>query len=364
MKALSAILAGVLTLCLTPPAVAQQQEEDGMLIIAHRGASGERPEHTLAAYELAIDQGADYIEPDLVATKDGVLIARHENEISGTTDIDQRPEFAARLTTRVIDGKEVTGWFTEDFTLEELRTLRARERLPDIRPGNTAYDGLYLIPTLDEIIALVRAKEAETGRVIGLYPEIKHPGYFRSIGHDLADMLVDALYGAGYDQPDAPVFIQSFEVDPLVKLNELSEFRLVQLIEADNGPADRPEWTAQWMTSPEGLEIVSQYSDAIGADLRLLMPPINGAPTLAEKAHDAGLLVHGWTVRRENAFLEAPFRNSSVPQSIGCLSRIWDALNRWGLDGFFTDNPREFVELRNGEERSDRCMPIRHGPVR
>lgn len=246
-----------------------------MLIIAHRGASGERPEHTLAAYELAIDRGADYIEPDLVATKDGVLVARHENEISGATDVAQRPEFAARLTTRVIDGQEITGWFTEDFTLAELRTLRAKERLPEIRPQNTRYDGLY--------------------------PEIKHPGYFRSIGHELADMLVEALYEAGYDQPDAPLFIQSFEVDPLVKLNELSEFRLVQLIAASEGPVDRPEWTAEWMTSPEGLEIVRQYADGIGADLRLLMPPINGAPSLAEKAHDAGLLVHGWTVRRENA---------------------------------------------------------------
>ena len=150
-----------------------------MLVIAHRGASGDRPEHTLAAYELAIDQGADYIEMDLVATQDGVLVARHENEISGTTDVDQRPEFAARLTTRVIDGEEMTGWFTEDFTLAELRTLRARERLPDIRPQNASFDGLYQVPTLAEIIALVRAKEAETGRVIGIYPEIKHPSYFR-----------------------------------------------------------------------------------------------------------------------------------------------------------------------------------------
>ena len=150
-----------------------------MLIIAHRGASGDRPEHTLAAYELAIDQGADYIEPDLVPTADGVLVARHENEISGTTDVADHPEFAGRRTTKLIDGEEVTGWFTEDFTLAELRTLRARERLPEIRPQNTAYDGLYQVPTLAEIITLVRAKEAETGRTIGLYPEIKHPDLFR-----------------------------------------------------------------------------------------------------------------------------------------------------------------------------------------
>ncbi len=316
-----------------------------MLIIAHRGASGDRPEHTLAAYELAIDQGADYIEPDLVATKDGVLVARHENEISGTTDVGQRPEFAARLTTRVIDGQEMTGWFTEDFTLEELRTLRARERLPHIRAANTAYDGLYQIPTLEEIIALVRAKEAETGRVIGLYPEIKHPGYFRSIGHDLADMLMDALDEAGYDQPDAPVFIQSFEVDPLVKLNELSEFRLVQLIAADEGPVDRPEWTAQWMTSPEGLEIVSQYVDAVGVDMQLVLAE-DGSPTrLVADAHAAGLLVHAWTLRAENAFMPPALASNDNPRGLGGLPPLLGLLVRAGVDGVFTDHTQAAVTV-------------------
>ena len=185
----------------------------GMLVIAHRGASGERPEHTLAAYERAIDLGADYIEPDLVPTKDGVLVARHENELSGTTDIATRPEFAARQATRSIDGKEVTGWFTEDFTLAELRRLRARERLPRLRPGNTAFDGLFQIPTLAEIIALVRAKEAESGRRIGIYPELKHPAYFATLGHDLARLVVAQLHAAGYRgvydfaDPDSSVFI-------------------------------------------------------------------------------------------------------------------------------------------------------------
>lgn len=313
-----------------------------MLIIAHRGASGERPEHTLAAYELAIDQGADYIEPDLVATKDGVLVARHENEISGTTDVAQRPEFAARLTTRVIDGQEMTGWFTEDFTLAELRTLRAKERLPDVRPQNTRYDGLYQVPTLQEIIRLVRAKEAETGRVIGLYPEIKHPGYFRSIGHELADMLVEALDEAGYNQPDAPVFIQSFEVDPLVKLNELSEFRLVQLIAYGEGPVDRPEWTAEWMTSPEGLAIVSQYADGIGADIRLLAPPSGERALVSpvtQDAHEAGLLVHAWTLRRENAFMGPQLSGGDPAADDGGLQVLLYIVLQFGVDGVFTDHP-------------------------
>ncbi len=332
-------LAAIVGLCLCVPALAQQQEDKAMLIIAHRGASGERPEHTLAAYERAIDQGADYIEPDLVATQDGVLVARHENEISGTTDVSQRPEFASRLTTRMIDGQEITGWFTEDFTLAELRTLRAKERLPEIRPQNTRYDGLYQIPTLQEIITLVRAKEAETGRVIGIYPEIKQPGYFASIGHDLADLLVEVLGSAGYNRPDAPVFIQSFEVDPLVKLNELSEYRLVQLIAAGEGPVDRPEWTAEWMTSPEGLAIVSQYVDGIGADIRLVLNEDGTSTGLVDAAHEAGLVVHGWTLRKENAFLPAALQSSDDASVAGNMAGLLQMLRAAGIDGVFTDDP-------------------------
>ena len=157
------------------------------LIIAHRGASGLRPEHTLAAYELAIDQGADFIEPDLVPTKDDILVARHENEIGGTTDVAAHPEFADRRVTKSIDGQAVTGWFTEDFTLAELKTLRARERLPQLRPANTAYDGRFTIPTLTEIVALAQRRSAKTGRTIGIYPETKHPTYFAAIGHLVID---------------------------------------------------------------------------------------------------------------------------------------------------------------------------------
>ncbi|RZM09380.1 MAG: glycerophosphodiester phosphodiesterase, partial [Sphingomonas sp.] len=183
-----------------------------LIVIAHRGASGLRPEHTLAAYSLAIDQGADFIEPDLVPTKDDVLVARHENNIAETTNVADHPEFAARKTTKTIDGQTMTGWFVEDFTLAELKTLRAKERLPKLRPANTAYDGQFQIPTLAEIIALAKRRTTETGRTIGIYPETKHPTYFAKIGHPTDAKLVAELREAGWDSARAPVFIQSFEV--------------------------------------------------------------------------------------------------------------------------------------------------------
>lgn len=338
-------------------AAAMANDHD-FIIIAHRGASGERPEHTLAAYELAIDQGADYIEPDLVPTRDGVLVARHENEISGTTDITDRPEFAARLTTRVIDGKEVTGWFTEDFTLAELRTLRARERLPEIRPHNARFDGLYQVPTLAEIIQLVRAKEAETGRRIGLYPEIKHPGYFASIGHDLAAMLVEQLHAAGYEGADAPVFIQSFEVAPLRRLDSLTDLRLVQLIEAEGGPADDPARSYAQMITPQGLAEIATYADAIGIDFRLL---IESWPNdLIERAHAAGLLVHGWTLRLEPQFLPEPLRGPEVtPQYADHVAMTLIAqLREAGLDGVFTDHPCRLTECYRSRVASLPAAPM------
>jgi glycerophosphoryl diester phosphodiesterase len=338
-------LASALALANALPVRAQQEERE-VLIIAHRGASGERPEHTLAAYERAIDHGTDYIEPDLVATKDGVLVARHENEISGTTDIAERPDFAARLTTRTIDGQEVTGWFTEDFTLAELRTLRARERLPELRPANTRLDGLYQVPTLGEIIALVRAKEAETGRRIGLYPEIKHPSYFASIGHDLAEMLVEQLHAAGYRNAAEPVFIQSFEPGPLERLDGMTELRLVQLVAASGGPADRPGTTYAAMLTPGGLREIAIHADAIGAELTLLLAP-DGTPSgLAHAAHEAGLAVHAWTLRRENAFLPEAARSGTDPAAPGDYRRLWHALAQAGVDGVFTDNPAEAAAAR------------------
>jgi len=310
-----------------------------MIVIAHRGASGERPEHTLASYERAIDQGADYIEPDLVPTKDGVLVARHENEISGTTDIAGHPEFAARRATRTIDGQEVTGWFTEDFTLAELRTLRARERLPELRRANSRFDSLYQVSTLAEIIALVRAKEAETGRRIGLYPEIKHPGYFAGIGLALEPLLVEALHEAGYRDAREPVFIQSFEPGPLIALKEMTGLRLIQLVAAHGGPADRPGTTYAQMLTPEGLRAIARHADGTGAELTLLIDG-EGKPTgLVDRAHKAGLAVHGWTLRKENAFLPAYARNGDEPAAIGQFGSVWRALERAGVDGVFTDDP-------------------------
>ena len=327
-----------------------------MLVIAHRGASAERPEHSLAAYERAIDQGADYIEPDLVATQDGLLVARHENAISGTTDIADHPEFATRRTTKVIDGQKVTDWFTEDFTLAELRTLRARERLPEIRPANTAFDGRYQVPTLAEVIALVRAKEAETGRSIGLYPEIKHPAYFASIGHDLAAMLVEQLHGAGYEGEDAPVFIQSFEVAPLQRLNGMTDLPLVQLVASYGGPADIPEAGYSEMLTPKGLARIATYADGIGANMGLILGEDGSATGLVEAAHEAGLLVHAWTLRPENAFLPPIARIGEDPASTGCDDRVFAALGDAGADGVFADAPGRAVAFRDGAT-DELCVP-------
>ena len=208
------------------------------IIIGHRGASAVRPEHTLASYRVAVEQGADYMEPDLVPTRDGVLVARHENEISGTTNVAALPQFAGRKATKTIDGAEVTGWFTEDFTLAELKTLRARERIPAIRPANTAFNDQFDIPTLQEIIALAKALSAESGRSIGIYPETKHPSYFAGIGLPLEKSLVDTLHANGWRDRTAPIFIQSFEVANLKQLRGMTDLRLIQLINDSGRPFD------------------------------------------------------------------------------------------------------------------------------
>ena len=240
------------------------------IVIGHRGASGYRPEHTLAAYELAIDMGADYIEPDLVSTRDGVLVARHENEISGTTDVAAHPEFADRHDTRIIDGREVAGWFTEDFTLAELRTLRAVERLPEIRPDNTVFNGLYQVPTLQEVIDLAQE------RGVGIYPETKHPTYFDSIGLSMEEPLVALLDGEGYTKRNDPVFIQSFETANLRDLNTMTDVRLVQLVDCAGAPYDLvaagdPRTYAD-LVKPAGLAEIAEYADGLGACKNLIVP--------------------------------------------------------------------------------------------
>jgi glycerophosphoryl diester phosphodiesterase len=321
------------------------------IIIAHRGASGERPEHTLAAYALAIEQGADFIEPDLVLTKDGVLVARHENDISETTDVADRAEFAARKATKIIDGESFTGWFTEDFTLAELKTLRARERLPQLRAANTAYDDQFEVPTFDEVLSLARDEGKKRGRVIGVYPETKHPSYFASIGLPHEAPLLAALDRFGHRTSDAPVFIQSFERDNLMALRGKTKLRLVQLMADAGGPPDVPGFSYAAMSSAEGLATIATYADGIGVAKAMVIPRgadgrLAAPTTLVADAKKAGLAVHVWTFRRENYFLPAEHRNGVDPRGIGDLTGEIRAFLATGIDGLFSDNVTEAVAAR------------------
>ncbi|NIJ65193.1 glycerophosphoryl diester phosphodiesterase [Sphingomonas leidyi] len=326
---------------------AMHGKADKVIVIAHRGASGERPEHTLLSYQRAIEQGADFIEPDLVPTKDGVLVARHENNIADTTDVADHPEFAARRTTKTIDGEKLTGWFTEDFTLAELKTLRAKERLPKLRPGNTKYDGQAGIPTLDDVIALAKRASKETGRTIGIYPETKHPTYFAAIGLPLEQRLVDKLKAAGWDRADAPVFIQSFEVDNLKKLKTMTRVRLIQLMAGSGGPADGAQPSYKAMATPEGLKAVAAYAYGIGPELTMIQPASGPATTLVADAHAAGLRLHPWTFRAENFFLLPDYRSGANPVDHGRLKDEILYFIGLGVDGFFTDFPHVGVEARD-----------------
>ena len=326
--------------------MAQSPASQNVLVIAHRGASGDRPEHTLAAYERAIDQGADYIEPDLVVTKDGVLVARHENEISGTTDVASREEFEDRRRTKTIDGQKIAGWFAEDFTLAELRSLRAVERIPALRPGNARYNGLYQVPTLEEIVTLVRAKEAETKRRIGLYPELKHPDFLlQEEGVDTIDLLLAELRRLGITAND-PVFIQCFEVGPLQRLNQRSDFKLVQLVAPEGGPADEPAMRYADMIAPSGLQEISAYADAVGAHIGLVLNA-DGTPTsLVKDAKVAGMEVHAWTVRKENVFLPPALRKGSEEGARGNIIALLLLLREAGVTGVFTDDPADGEVLK------------------
>jgi glycerophosphoryl diester phosphodiesterase len=322
------------------------------LIIAHRGASGYRPEHTLESYRLAIRTGADYIEPDLVSTRDGVLVARHEHEISGTTDVAAHPEFAGRRTTKSTDGETSTGWFTEDFTLSELRTLRATERLPGVRPQNTIFDGRFDVPTFDEILALARAEGERLGRPIGVYPETKHPSFFARAGLALEGPLLAALRRHGLDSADAPVLIQSFEVGNLVDLAGRTPVRLIQLIDSVGSPFDRAE-PYRSMVSPAGLAAVAKYAYGIGTDKDLLVPraadeSLLPATAVVDDAHAAGLAVHAWTFRAENRFLPLDFRIGADPNARGDIISEYDLFLRLGVDALFTDHPDTLAAARLG----------------
>jgi glycerophosphoryl diester phosphodiesterase len=324
-----------------------------VLVLGHRGASALRPEHTLASYAKAIADGADFIEPDLVSTRDGELVARHENEISGTTDVASHAEFASRRTTKRVDGIEVTGWFTEDFTLAELKTLRARERLPQLR--GTAYDGAFQIPSVDEIIDFVAAESAARGRVVGIIPEIKHSTYFAQLHLPLEDKLLAAIATHAYTRT-APIEIQSFETANLRYLRGKlgrthANVRLLQLLgEATEKPFDRAaageSLTYAQMTTPAGLREIARYADAIGPSTRSIIPLAGdgtlGRPTaLVRDAHAVGLEVHPYTFRPENHFLPTNLRSGdgdAARNEAGSLEEIRAYLDA-GIDAFFTDDP-------------------------
>jgi glycerophosphoryl diester phosphodiesterase len=300
------------------------------LVIAHRGASGYRPEHTLESYQLAIELGADYIEPDLVVTADGVLVARHENDLSATTDVRDRPEFADRRRTNVVAGRAVSGWFVEDFTLTELQTLRARERLPEVRPHNQLYDDRFMVPTFDEILALARAESSRLRRPVGVYPEIKQPAHFARLGlrHDVALLSSLSSLGAGL-----PVHIQSFDPACLRALAAQTTHPLVQLVHDEVSKL-----------SPYGLREISTYAAVLGVHKSLLIPQeptsrLSNPTDLVDRAHDAGLAVHAWTFRSENAFLPLELRRGSADAGYGDALAEYAMVHELGVDGVFTDHP-------------------------
>ena len=327
-------------------------EAPAPIVIAHRGASGERPEHTLAAYELAIAQGADFIEPDMVMTRDGVLVCRHENEISGTTDVASRPEFADRRRDKSVDGVAASGWWVEDFTLAELKTLCCRERLPELRPANTAFDGQERIPTFAEVLAL-----AQRARV-GVYPELKHPTFLREQGLDPVSAFVAAVQAAGGQRAADIMIVQCFEVGPLRTLAQMSSIRwqCVQLVSSVGGPWDDRSIRYADMLSDAGLREIGDYARGLGAEKALIIPrDADGrstAPTnLVARAHAANLLVHAWTFRAENIFLPAELRrgDASAPDYMrqhGDLEAELRAFYALGVDGVFSDFPRAAVAAR------------------
>jgi glycerophosphoryl diester phosphodiesterase len=299
------------------------------IIIGHRGASGHRPEHTLEGYRLAAEMGADFIEPDLVSTKDGVLIARHENEIGGTTDVAAK--FPARRTTKTVDGQAITGWFTEDFTLAEIRTLRANERLAF---RSHAYDGQFAVATFDEVIELAQRLGRELNRPIGVYPETKHPTYFRNIGLPLEEKLIASLAKHGWNRKDSPVFIQSFEPDSLRFLRGKTSVRLIQLTSDAS------------MVDAAGLKKIAAYADGIGPEKRLIVPigadGSIGTPTdLVQRAHAAGLLVHIWTIRVDKEFLPAGYHGRGEAE--------YEQFRDLGVDGLFTDFPDVAAKVLRGK---------------
>ncbi|MFJ3585620.1 glycerophosphodiester phosphodiesterase [Streptomyces sp. NPDC090127] len=318
-------------------------------VIAHRGASGYRPEHTLGSYQLALDLGAHVIEQDLVPTRDGHLVCRHENDITGTTDVADHPEFASRRTTKSVDGVSYTGWFTEDFTLDELKTLRAKERIPGTRQENTLYDGRWQIPTFEEVLRWAEREGRRRGRDVWLHVETKHPTYFRSLGLGLEEPLAKLLRRYGRHRADSPVFLQSFEPSSVQRLAKLvNSPRVVLLSAASSRPWDfvqagDPRTVADLVT-PQGLRWIASYAQGIGPTLDLVVPRDTsgrlGSPTtLVRDAHAKGLILHPYTHRNENSFLPADFRRGTDPNAYGDSFGALKAYLATGIDGIFSDNP-------------------------
>lgn len=323
------------------------------LVFGHRGASALRPEHTLAAYAKAIVDGADYVEPDLCSTRDGVLVARHEAYLSETTDVASHKEFASRKTRKTIDGEAHDGWFVDDFTLAELKTLRAVERIPQLRPGSAQYDGMFQVVTFEEIIDFVAAAAAAHGRIIGIVPELKHSTYFASVGLPLEDRFLSIIAAHDYTRRN-PVQIQSFEVANLQylrsKLGSRANLRLMQLVIAENvRPMDVAtaggKLTFAQMCTPAGLRDMARYADVVAPPTRAIIPLKKdgslAAPTaIVHDAHQAGLRIEPWTFRPENRFLAADFRNGpdTARNEAGSIAEMQRYLAT-GIDGFFTDDP-------------------------
>ncbi|MEA5359554.1 glycerophosphodiester phosphodiesterase [Amycolatopsis sp., V23-08] len=334
-------------------AAAHGRGHDDPVIIGHRGAPGYRPEHTLASYELAYRMGVSWVDVDLVPTKDGQLVARHEPEIGGTTDVAKHPEFANRKKTLVIDGVSTTGWFTQDFTLAELKTLRAVERIPANRPHNTLYNGRYQIASFQEVLDLTKRLGKELHRTLGTYPEVKHSTFFQSIGNPVEPKLVSALKKNGLDRPDAPAIIQSFEVSNLIALHKQVRTPLLQLTSASGAPADfvasGDKRTYADLVTASGLREVAKYAKYLGPDKAQIIPldaagNLTKPSSIVADAHKAGLKVQPYTFRNENPFLPANLRSSAEPDAYGDVFTEEAAFLKAGVDGFFADQADTALE--------------------
>lgn len=344
-----------------------EYKEPKIIVIGHRGASALRPEHTLESYQKAIDDGADFIEPDLVSSKDGVLVARHENEISGTTNVKDLPQFANRKTTKEIEKAPFTGWFTEDFTLAELNQIKARERIPNLRPENVQYNDKFNIPTLEQIIQLAENHYKKTGKIVGLYIETKHPTYFKKNNLAMEDTLLKTLAKYQYTREIAPIYLQSFEVSNLKEMNDqlilhksLKRAKTIQLYDSkDLVPADLQEPNTTKMTygdmaTPAGLKAVAKYAQGVGPYKDYIIPDNTQKPTsFVADAHAAGLKIHPYTFRPENNFVPKDFKCSSAPSDTAKRCELgafkeFEMFFKAGVDGIFTDDPglgRKAVDL-------------------